>query len=82
MSSSVTFKKHQGTSRDQCFFHGDGIKLIELKRNILSQEADKGKSTGSLDFDYEIKDENTSLGTRTHPISILPCSFFGALLIG
>lgn len=62
MTSNVTFRKQQGAARSQCFFHGDGIKLIDLKRDILSQEGEKGKSTGSLDFDYEIKDENTNLG--------------------
>lgn len=59
MTSTLTFKKHHGNQREQCHFQGEGIRLLDLKKEILSHEVEKGKTTGSLDFDYEIKDENT-----------------------
>ena len=62
MSSTLTFKNVHGTVREMVHFQGDGIKLLDLKREILAHEVDKGKSQSSLDFDYEIKDENTATG--------------------
>ena len=62
-NSTVTFRKQQGTAREQVRFHGDGIRLLDLKREILSLETDKGKTQSSLDFDYEIKEESTNAGT-------------------
>jgi hypothetical protein len=62
MSSSLTFKKHHGTNREQVYFNGAGIKLLDLKKEILTHEEDKGKTQSSLDFDYEVKDENTNTG--------------------
>jgi hypothetical protein len=39
---------------EQITFNGNGIKLLDLKREIV----DKKKITGTLDFDLKIIDEN------------------------
>jgi hypothetical protein len=47
---------HHGTKDqfEQISFSGNGIKLLDLKREIL----EKKKISGSLDFDLKITDAN------------------------
>ena len=43
-----------GTAWEQVTFSGNGIKLLDLKKEIL----DKKKMSASLDFDLKIVDDN------------------------
>ena len=52
--SVVYFRMHHGNQSEQISFGGNGIKLIDLKRDIL----EKKNLSSSLDFDLKIVDEN------------------------
>jgi hypothetical protein len=52
--SVVNFRMHHGTAMEQITFSGNGIKLLDLKKEIL----DKKEISRSLDFDLKIVDEN------------------------
>ena len=52
--SVVNFRMHHGNISEQIAFSGNGIKLLDLKKEIL----DKKKISGSLDFDLKIVDED------------------------
>jgi hypothetical protein len=52
--SVVNFKMHHGNAVEQVTFSGNGIKLLDLKKEIL----DKKDINRSLDFDLKIVDEN------------------------
>lgn len=52
--SVVNFRMHHGTAMEQITFTGNGIKLLDLKKEIL----DKKEISRSLDFDLKIVDEN------------------------
>lgn len=51
--SVVHFRMHHGKDSEQITFSGNGIKLLDLKKEIV----DKKKITGTLDFDLKIVDE-------------------------
>ena len=51
--SVVNFRMHHGNVAEQIPFSGNGIKLLDLKKEIL----EKKKISGSLDFDLKIVDE-------------------------
>lgn len=51
--SVVNFRMHHGNVSEQVPFSGNGIKLLDLKKEIL----DKKKISGSLDFDLKVTDE-------------------------
>ncbi|RYG97892.1 hypothetical protein EON65_52160 [archaeon] len=57
--SVVHFRMHHGKDFEQVTFSGNGIKLLDLKREIV----DKKKITGTLDFDLKVTDENNK-GTQ------------------
>lgn len=77
--SVVHFKMHHGKETEQVHFSGNGIKLIDLKREIV----EKKKFTSTIDFDLQITDENKK-GKRNlkfpSPLSLflilIPSSFF------
>lgn len=52
--SVVHFRMHHGKDSETITFSGNGIKLLDLKKEIV----DKKKITGTLDFDLKIVDEN------------------------
>ena len=52
--SVIHFRMHHGNSEDQITFSGNGIKLLDLKREII----EKKQISGSLDFDLKIVDES------------------------
>ena len=52
--SSVTIRMFHGNSTDQISFSGNGIKLLDLKKEIV----DIKKFSTQLDFDLQITDEN------------------------
>ena len=45
---------HHGNIADQITFSGNGIKLLDLKKEIL----EKKNISGSLDFDLKITDDS------------------------
>jgi len=45
---------HHGKEMDQIVFNGNGIKLLDLKKEIV----EKKNITTTLDFDLKIVDEN------------------------
>lgn len=51
--SVVNFRMHHGTAVEQITFSGNGIKLLDLKRDILQQK----DINRSQDFDLKIVDE-------------------------
>ncbi len=51
--SVVNFKMHHGKEVDQITFSGNGIKLLDLKKEII----DKKAFARSLDYDLKIVDE-------------------------
>jgi hypothetical protein len=54
MASAVNFRMHHGSESSCVNFVGNGIKVLELKREIL----DRKKFSGSSDFDLKIVDES------------------------
>lgn len=52
--SVVNFRMRHGNVAEQVSFSGNGIKLIDLKKEIV----DKKKINNSFDFDLTINDEN------------------------
>ena len=54
MESTVSFRMHHGTQPEKVPFIGNGIRLLELKREILERK----KISGSLDFDLKVVDES------------------------
>ncbi len=51
--SVVNYRMHHGKDMEQIFFSGNGIKLIDLKREIV----EKKKFNSVLDFELQITDE-------------------------
>lgn len=51
--SVVNFRMHHGTAVEQITFSGNGIKLLDLKRDILEAK----DINRSQDFDLKIVDE-------------------------
>jgi len=45
---------HHGNIADQISFSGNGIKLLDLKKEIL----EKKNISGSLDFDLKVTDDS------------------------
>jgi hypothetical protein len=66
MESSVSFRMHHGTQPEKIAFVGNGIRLLDLKREIL----DRKKISGSLDFDLKIVDDS-GRGTAHQPHAFL-----------
>lgn len=58
--SVVHFRMHHGKDSEQITFSGNGIKLLDLKKEIV----DKKKITGTLDFDLKIVDEQNKGKSR------------------
>ena len=54
MESTVSFRMHHGTQPEKVPFVGNGIRLLDLKREILERK----KISGSLDFDLKVVDES------------------------
>jgi hypothetical protein len=54
MASAVNFRMHHGSESSCVNFVGNGIKVLELKREILERK----KFSGSSDFDLKIVDES------------------------
>lgn len=52
--SVVNFRMHHGNVHEQIPFSGNGIKLLDLKKEVL----DRKNISKSLDFDLSIIDEN------------------------
>jgi hypothetical protein len=52
--SVVNFRMRHGNIAEQASFSGNGIKLLDLKKEIV----DKKKISSSLDFDLTINDES------------------------
>eukprot|EP01031_Cornospumella_fuschlensis_P052773 gene52773-64481_t len=52
--SEVHFRMHHGKDFEKVTFSGNGIKLLDLKKEIV----DKKKITGTLDFDLKVTDES------------------------
>jgi len=52
--SVVNFRMRHGNIAEQVSFSGNGIKLLDLKKEIV----DKKKISSSLDFDLTINDES------------------------
>ena len=52
--SVIHFRMHHGNIADQISFSGNGIKLLDLKKEIL----EKKNISGSLDFDLKITDDS------------------------
>jgi hypothetical protein len=52
--SVVFFRMHHGKEYEQVSFGGNGIKVLDLKKEIL----DRKNINRSLDFDLNIVDEN------------------------
>ena len=52
--SVINFRMHHGNAMEQITFSGNGLKLLDLKKEIL----DKKEISRSLDFDLKIVDEN------------------------
>ncbi len=52
--SVINFRMHHGKDYEQIPFSGNGIKLLDLKKEVL----DRKKINRSLDFDLNIVDEN------------------------
>ena len=63
MASAVNFRMHHGSESSCVNFVGNGIKVLELKREIL----DRKKFSGSSDFDLKIVDES---GKGNHVLQI------------
>ena len=51
--SVINFRMHHGNVEEQITFSGNGIKLLDLKKEIL----EKKKISGTLDFDLKIVDD-------------------------
>ena len=62
----MSFRMHHGTQPEKIAFVGNGIRLLDLKREIL----DRKKISGSLDFDLKIVDDS-GRGTA-HKSSLVP----------
>lgn len=52
--SVVNFRMHHGNVFEQISFSGNGIKLLELKREVVERK----KINKSLDFDLNVVDDN------------------------
>lgn len=52
--SVVNFRMHHGNVFEQISFNGNGIKLLELKREVVERK----KINKSLDFDLNVVDDN------------------------
>ena len=63
MESTVSFRMHHGTQPEKVPFIGNGIRLLELKREILERK----KISGSLDFDLKVVDES-GRGTKKNTL--------------
>lgn len=55
MSSVIFFRLHHGRQSEQISFEGNGLKLLELKKQIIER-----KSFSGFDFDLKVVDENDS----------------------
>ena len=65
MESTVSFRMHHGTQPEKVPFIGNGIRLLELKREILERK----KISGSLDFDLKVVDES-GRGTKNNLVAV------------
>jgi hypothetical protein len=54
MASAVNFRMHHGSESSSVNFVGNGIRVLDLKREILERK----KFSGSSDFDLKIVDES------------------------
>ena len=52
--SSVHYRMKHSTSYETIHFHGNGIKLLDLKSEIVERK----KITATFEFDLKIVDEN------------------------
>ncbi len=52
--SVVNFRLNQGKEWSQISFNGNGIKLLDLKREVLENK----KMSLSMDFDFRVVDDN------------------------
>ncbi len=59
MSSSVTYRLHAGKDHAQVHFDGNGIRLLDLKREVLERKFAGSQST---DFDFKVKVEEGERG--------------------
>ena len=58
--SVVNFRMHHGKEFEKISFSGNGIKVLDLQKEILEKKRDK--FVGSLDFDLKIVDANSGKG--------------------
>ena len=86
MESSVSFRMHHGTQPEKIPFVGNGIRVLDLKREILERK----KISGSLDFDLKIVDESgrgmliinfssllfININCRANDMVVVVCSYF------
>lgn len=73
--SVIHFRMHHGNIADQISFSGNGIKLLDLKKEIL----EKKNISGSLDFDLKITDDSgkgmmSTINCLTNPPPSESCS--------
>jgi hypothetical protein len=59
MSSSVLFRFHHSKQNESVTFIGNGIRLLDLKKEIFERK----KMSSSLDFDLKITDETSGKGS-------------------
>lgn len=52
--SVIKFRMHHGRDLEQVTFSGNGLRLIDLKKEII----EKKNISGTLDFDLKLVDEN------------------------
>jgi hypothetical protein len=73
--SVVHFRLHHGKETESIHFNGNGIKLIDLKKEIV----EKKKFTSVLDFELQIVDENKKGKVTQMALSTFSPSLFFSL---
>lgn len=58
--SVINIRSAHGRETEQIRFNGNGIKLLDLKNEIVDKKFSESRS--SLDFDLKIIDDNTKQG--------------------